>query len=61
MQATVPGQSLLTRHADLATVCRAPQARSDKQPEFAPKFGIGTPLFEHHSTSLVFNARQARA
>ncbi len=50
-----PGQWLLTRHTDVAAVYRAPQAKSDKRREFAPKFGTGTPLFEHHTTSLVFN------
>ena len=49
------GQWLLTRHADVSAVYRAPQAKSDKRREFAPKFGVGTPLFEHHTTSLVFN------
>jgi hypothetical protein len=49
------GQWLLTRHDDVSTVYRAPQAKSDKRAEFAPKFGPGTPLFEHHTTSLVFN------
>ena len=34
---------------------RHPAASSDKQREFGPKFGPGTPLFEHHTTSLVFN------
>ncbi|HXD99895.1 MAG TPA: cytochrome P450, partial [Candidatus Acidoferrum sp.] len=28
---------------------------SDKQREFGPKFGAGTPLHEHHTTSLVFS------
>ena len=55
VHAMAPGQWLLTRHADVAVVYRAPQASSDKRREFAPKFGAGTPLFEHHTTSLVFN------
>lgn len=50
-----PGQWLLTRHDDVSAVYRAPQAKSDKRAEFAPRFGPGTPLFEHHTTSLVFN------
>ena len=50
-----PGQWLLTRHNDVSAVYRAPQAKSDKRREFAPKFGPGTPLYEHHTTSLVFN------
>ena len=29
--------------------------RSDKKAEFGPKFGVGTPLYRHHTTSLVFN------
>ena len=28
---------------------------SDKKTEFGPKFGVGTPLHRHHTTSLVFN------
>lgn len=46
---------LLTRHEDLVAVYRHGHASSDKQREFAPKFGRGSPLFEHHTTSLVFS------
>ena len=28
---------------------------SDKKSEFGPKYGVGSPLYEHHTTSLVFN------
>jgi cytochrome P450 len=50
------GSVFLTRHADLVAVYRDAAAfSSDKQREFAPKFGPGTPLYEHHTTSLVFN------
>lgn len=48
------GSLFLTRHADLVDVYRHPAASSDKQVEFRPKFG-DSPLFEHHTTSLVFN------
>ena len=50
-----PQALLLTRYDDVAAVYRSAHASSDKQREFAPKFGAGTPLFEHHTTSLVFN------
>jgi cytochrome P450 len=46
---------LLTRHADVLALYREPTASSDKQREFGLKFGVGTPLHEHHTTSLVFN------
>lgn len=49
------GSLLLTRHADLDAVYRdTVNFSSDKMVEFAPRFGDG-PLFEHHTTSLVFN------
>ena len=28
---------------------------SDKKLAYGPKFGVGSALFEHHTTSLVFN------
>ncbi|MFO1326708.1 MAG: cytochrome P450 [Rubrivivax sp.] len=46
---------LLTRHADLLAVYRSAHASSDKQQEFGPKLGAGSPIFEHHTTSLVFS------
>lgn len=49
------GTYFLTRHADLCRVYR--NARlfcSDKQQEFKQKFGDSL-LYEHHTTSLVFN------
>ena len=50
------GSVFLTRCADLVAVYRDAQTfSSDKQVEFAPKYGAGSPLFEHHTTSLVFN------
>ena len=49
------GSWLLTRHADLNHVYRNPRLfSSDKQQQFRPMFGDG-PLYEHHTTSLVFN------
>ena len=52
------GSILLSRHADLEWVYKRPDVFiSDKTREFAPKFGVGTPLYEHHTTSLVFNDR----
>ena len=50
------GGWLLTRHADLSKVYRDPRTySSDKRQQFAPVFGAQSPLFEHHTTSLVFN------
>ena len=49
-------RTFVTRHADLVAVYRdAATFSSDKRVEFAPKYGADSPLFEHHTTSLVFN------
>jgi hypothetical protein len=45
----------LTRHTDLFTVYRDPRGySSDKKVQFKPLLG-DSPLYEHHTTSLVFN------
>ncbi len=49
-----PGSYLLTRYEDVLAVYRSPTVSSDKKREFAPKLG-DSPLFEHHTTSLVFS------
>ncbi|HEY7944378.1 MAG TPA: cytochrome P450 [Casimicrobiaceae bacterium] len=49
------GSWFLTRYDDIVPVYRDPKTfSSDKKKEFGPKYGA-TPLFEHHTTSLVFN------
>jgi cytochrome P450 len=49
------GSMMLSRYADLDRVYRDTKAfSSDKKVEFLPKYG-DTPLYEHHTTSLVFN------
>jgi len=49
------GSIMLSRFADLDRVYRDTKAfSSDKKVEFLPKYG-DTPLYEHHTTSLVFN------
>jgi hypothetical protein len=50
-----PGSLLLTRHDDVLAVYRSPHASSDKKVEFAPRLGVGTPIYEHHTSSLVFS------
>lgn len=55
VHALAPDARLLTRSDDVIAVYRHPAASSDKRREFAPKLGEGTPLFEHHTSSLVFN------
>jgi hypothetical protein len=55
------GGVFLTRHADIVAVYKdATTFSSDKREEFFPKYGP-TPLFEHHTTSLVFNDPPAHA
>lgn len=49
------GSVLITRHADLEAVYKDTATfSSDKKVEFGAKYGAA-PLFEHHTTSLVFN------
>jgi hypothetical protein len=48
------GSVFLSRYDDAVAVYRNPAASSDKKVEFKPKFG-DSPLYEHHTTSLVFN------
>src|SRR5687768_12251226 len=49
-----PGSFFLSRHEDVVALYRDARASSDKKLEFKPKFG-DSPLYEHHTTSLVFN------
>ncbi len=50
------GSVILSRYEDLNTVYRdTARFISDKKAVFEPKYGAETPLFEHHTTSLVFN------
>jgi hypothetical protein len=56
------GSVLVSRHADLEAIYKNTALfSSDKTVEFRPKFG-DSPLYRHHTTSLVFNdgARHAR-
>src|SRR5688572_1235991 len=48
------GSFFLSRYEDVVAVYRDARASSDKKLEFKPKFG-DSPLYEHHTTSLVFN------
>ncbi|GGC54846.1 cytochrome P450 [Chelatococcus reniformis] len=50
------GTLFLTRYRDLEAIYKdTVRFSSDKKVEFAPKYGVGSRLFEHHTTSLVFN------
>ena len=49
------GSWFLTRYDDLVTAYKSTKLfSSDKKREFAPKYGASL-LYEHHTTSLVFN------
>lgn len=49
------GSYFLTRYRDILAVYKDTDAcSSDKKVEFKPKYG-DSPLYEHHTTSLVFN------
>ncbi len=49
------GSYVLTRYEDIRQVMSDPAAySSDKRIDFKPRFG-DSPLYEHHTTSLVFN------
>src|SRR2546423_9299836 len=49
------GAYFLTRYDDLVAAYKATKLfSSDKKKEFSPKYG-DSPLYEHHTTSLVFN------
>lgn len=49
------GSWFLTRYDDVLACYRDKRMLSDKHAAFAPKFGGGSPLYRHHTTSLVFN------
>jgi cytochrome P450 len=50
------GAVFLSRYADVLAVYQDTATfSSDKKAEFGPKYGTGSRLFRHHTTSLVFN------
>lgn len=50
------GSLFLTRHRDLEAIYKdTTRFSSDKKVEFSPKYGADSLLFQHHTTSLVFN------
>src|SRR3982074_3987045 len=56
------GTWFLTRYADLDRIYRDRRSfSSDKKAAFAPKFGDRSALYEHHTTSLVFNDQPTAA
>ena len=50
-----PHTVLLRRYADMRAVYRSADVGAVKKREFGPKFGVGKPLYEHHTTSQVFS------
>ena len=54
VKALPAGGWFVTRYDDCLEVYRNPAFSADKRVEFLPKFGPSA-LFEHHTTSLVFN------
>jgi cytochrome P450 len=56
VHACADGSVFLSRYADLDQVYRdRTHFSSDKRAVFAPKFGAQSPLYAHHTRSLVFN------
>ena len=50
------GSLFLTRYSDLEAVYKDTTLfTSGKKIEFEPKYGLSSPLYEHHTTSLVFS------
>ncbi len=50
------GSVILSRYEDLDLIYRdTKRFISDKKAVFGPKYGVDSPLYEHHTTSLVFN------
>lgn len=50
-----PDTVLLTRYADVLAVYRSADASSDKRREFAQRLQAPSPIYEHHTHSLVFS------
>ena len=49
------GTIVLTRYDHIVAAYRDPKVwSSDKRADFAPKFGTTAPLYEHHTSSVVF-------
>ncbi len=49
------GTFVVTRYDDCVAAYRDPDTwSSEKKADFAPKFGNAAPLYEHHTTSVVF-------